>query len=702
MAFITVAGQSKIALKQGLEQVLNITHFVFANIAGLGAEPVNRIESMPISGNIVHTAAVAQSGYVNPNQVVYSAVLDSNVGNFDYNWIGLKDEGNTLIAVVYLGGVFHKTANNGGIAGNNVTRNFLLEYNGITATTAIAVHAETWQIDFTARLWGIDERERLSNFDIYGAGSFFGTGFSLTHLSGNNYQVEPGLGYVGGIRLELAAAHALTIATKPMAVWVDASLQGNVSDVTAVYSFVISNSVQANYTDSYGFKHFLYKIGTVNADSTVTNERIITGSTLDFATKSGVQNAAYSHANASGTANAITATFLPAVTSLVDGMTLFVVANSANTTTAPTFSPSGLIAKPIAKSVGVALLAGDIEGNGHILELKYRSNIQKWILQNPKASQVQAADTVFGPYISLAALQAAHSTATAGDLAEVDTGSSDITTLYAWDAQSGWVETNVDANPKLTTKNVLEHPIRKYFTQWRVLNTPIGALLNVSVAILGTDTIRVVLNKLIKQVTSLSSGEHLGTYVSLAALQAAYPTTTASNQADVDTGGGSPAVLYIYDAQDGWVVPAGSSGVTLSYLTNALSGYVKNQTLTSILLNYAPKVQPYETGGFYIGKPPVSTVVYAKPFSIPVTFPANLAGSLVYCEGAAATANTIFNLKKNGTSVGSMTIGAGSRTATFSLIGGVSFAAGDRLTVVSPATQDATLEGLSFSLIGER
>ena len=210
------------------------------------------------------------------------------------------------------------------------------------------------------------------------------------------------------------------------------------------------------------------------------------------------------------------------------------------------------------------------------------------------------------------------------------------------------------------------------------------------------------------KITAISSGNFLGTYVSLAELKADYPnpnpdlSTVAGNTADVDTGSGSPAVLYIYDAQEGWVVPAGSSGVTLSYLTTALANYVKSSALSSILLNYAPKVQPYETGGFYLGKPPVSTVVYAKPFSIPVTFPANLAGSLVYCEGAAATANTIFNLKKNNTSVGSITITAGSRTATFSLPGGVSFAAGDRLTVVSPAAQDETLEGLSFSLIGER
>mgnify|MGYP000011711832 CR=1 FL=1 len=35
------------------------------------------------------------------------------------------------------------------------------------------VTAETWQIDFTARLDGIDERERLSNLDVFGRQAFF-------------------------------------------------------------------------------------------------------------------------------------------------------------------------------------------------------------------------------------------------------------------------------------------------------------------------------------------------------------------------------------------------------------------------------------------------------------------------------------------------------------------------------------------------
>ena len=39
MAFISVDGENKIAAKQGAAEVLTITHFVLANIDGLGEEP---------------------------------------------------------------------------------------------------------------------------------------------------------------------------------------------------------------------------------------------------------------------------------------------------------------------------------------------------------------------------------------------------------------------------------------------------------------------------------------------------------------------------------------------------------------------------------------------------------------------------------------------------------------------------------------
>lgn len=84
-----------------------------------------------------------------------------------------------------------------------------------------------------------------------------------------------------------------------------------------------------------------------------------------------------------GTADAITATFAPALTSLVNGCEVCVRAASANTTTTPNFAPNGLTAKTIVKGPQTALVAGDIGGNHHELRLRYNSTSDKWHLLNP-------------------------------------------------------------------------------------------------------------------------------------------------------------------------------------------------------------------------------------------------------------------------------------------------------------------------------
>lgn len=87
-------------------------------------------------------------------------------------------------------------------------------------------------------------------------------------------------------------------------------------------------------------------------------------------------------ATAGGTADAITADFTPNV-ALTNGATVIVRAGAANATTTPTFAPDGLIAKTIVKGNNLALVAGDIAGAGHWLEMQFDSTLDKWVLQNP-------------------------------------------------------------------------------------------------------------------------------------------------------------------------------------------------------------------------------------------------------------------------------------------------------------------------------
>lgn len=379
MAFLTVAGEQKIAYQQGNSLLFNVTHFVLANIAGLGAEPVDRIEAMPVAGNIVDTRPVTRAGYVNANQVVYSLTLDGTIGDYTFNWVGLKDADGVLVAVVHLADPITKTATAGGIEGNNLVRNFLLQYTGLTATTAISAPAETWQIDFTTRLLQIDERERLSNFDIYGQFSALDDGFLVTLVSGSDYEIAAGVCYVGGIRCEQAAAEPITVTGLPKSIWIDASLQGDLTGVDAVFSFTATAATLTDYTDGLGFDHYVAKIADISAGGVVTDARV---SSNDFATKLGVQQVAYSSANAGGTVNAVTAAFVPAIEALTHGMTVHVKLAGENTGTTPTFTPAAgvIAAKTVVKGDNLPLMPGDLSGWA---EFRYDQNIDKWVLKNP-------------------------------------------------------------------------------------------------------------------------------------------------------------------------------------------------------------------------------------------------------------------------------------------------------------------------------
>lgn len=88
-------------------------------------------------------------------------------------------------------------------------------------------------------------------------------------------------------------------------------------------------------------------------------------------------------AAAGGTADALTATYSPVITALVNGTKFLVEAASANATTTPTMNVNGIGAKTIVKGANSALAVGDIGGSGHWLELTYDSSLDKFVLSNP-------------------------------------------------------------------------------------------------------------------------------------------------------------------------------------------------------------------------------------------------------------------------------------------------------------------------------
>lgn len=110
----------------------------------------------------------------------------------------------------------------------------------------------------------------------------------------------------------------------------------------------------------------------------------------DYAAMGQVQDGTLNWVDGGGTADAITATYSPAITALVDGQICCVRATAANATTTPTFAPNGLTARTIVKTGGVALVAGDIVGDGHELILRYLLASTRWELLNPAVNAANA------------------------------------------------------------------------------------------------------------------------------------------------------------------------------------------------------------------------------------------------------------------------------------------------------------------------
>jgi len=249
-----------------------LDEFVFAFIPGQDPnQPIPNTDGLPDADKIVYRQPVSKSGVVNLNAVVYSVVLGTEVGDFDFNWIGLINKATGTVGAITHAPTQRKVKNASGQQGNTLTRSILMEYAGAQVETQITVPAATWQIDFTARLAGMDEALRLANADIYGAGAFFDTGF-LASKNGPQFFVTKGVGYVGGLRASLGANQNITVTSKPTKVWVDVCFTGTVTSVfqTAI-TFTVAPTL-ANYVTN-GVAHYVFALASIDAAGVITDLR---------------------------------------------------------------------------------------------------------------------------------------------------------------------------------------------------------------------------------------------------------------------------------------------------------------------------------------------------------------------------------------------------------------------------------------------
>lgn len=116
----------------------------------------------------------------------------------------------------------------------------------------------------------------------------------------------------------------------------------------------------------------------------------------------------------------------------------------------------------------------------------------------------------------------------------------------------------------------------------------------------------------------------------------------------------------------------------------------------------ANEISGYDIYGIFDGLPTVSEfLLHVQKLLRPITIPANLTGSYFYAR-VAATAQTVFTIKKNETVIGTATFAAAATTATFSFTSAVSFVTGDTLCILGPATNDTTLADFGWSIVTVR
>lgn len=261
------------AQEAALGKPVALNEFVFANVPGLDlSKDISRDEKLPPAGQIVHRQAVNKAGLASENAVAYSVTLGTDVGDFVFNWIGLINKESGTLAMITHAPEQRKIKTVDGVQGNVLTRSFLLEFNGAAKETQITTSAETWQIDFTARLACMDEIQRLANRDIYGAAAFFGDGFLVTKAA-EQYRVTPGTAYIEGLRGTLEDITSFNN-LRDTKIYADFTFQGNLVSKWQTFVEVTTAKTLAHYQDAAGFQHYVAVIAEIDQNGNITDKRI--------------------------------------------------------------------------------------------------------------------------------------------------------------------------------------------------------------------------------------------------------------------------------------------------------------------------------------------------------------------------------------------------------------------------------------------
>ncbi len=260
--------QNKVSLKQPTD----LNEIIFAMIPDLDlSQPIDRTVSLPPLEQWVFQQDVDQIGKSGSNAVVYSVVIPGSTEPFTFNAMFLRDKNvpNSCGMVVYKATETKET-------GMALTKSMLMQFDGAAAAANVTIDAATWQIDYQARLKGMDEDHRLSCLDNYGHTAFV-DGFDVTRheIDQTKYLIAPGVAYVGGLRIQNALSTVQTVDSKPTTLWVDVYRDGTaLSKHENLFQIVATTDDLVDYTDSENRPHYVAKLARIEADGSILDLRV--------------------------------------------------------------------------------------------------------------------------------------------------------------------------------------------------------------------------------------------------------------------------------------------------------------------------------------------------------------------------------------------------------------------------------------------
>lgn len=253
-------------INSGLAPDMN--EVVFAYIPDLDInEDIDKAKGLPAESTWVHKQSIDKASKLNRNTLIYSVVVPSKY-TFTFNAVYLHDK-NTQNSC---GLVIHKLDELKEI-GTTMTRSFAQQYLGAAEIADIHVTPETWQIDFSARIEGIDDDVRLNNLDHYGHTAFI-SGFNVEKISANEYRIREGIAYVGGLRCELKNTVTKTITAKPDGIYLDVVRDGTILSWWINTPVVrTSKTPLSDYIDNSGNQHYVTRIAGIRSDGSIEDWR---------------------------------------------------------------------------------------------------------------------------------------------------------------------------------------------------------------------------------------------------------------------------------------------------------------------------------------------------------------------------------------------------------------------------------------------